>query len=298
MSAAFVERAVEGTGVRLLAVEAGDRNGPSVLFVHGYPDTHGVWQPVMERLSARYHVMAYDVRGAGASSAPRGLDGYDLERLVDDALAVTAALAPGRRVHLVGHDWGSVQGWEFVSNPRSADRWASFTSISGPSLDYLGARWRETLSRPDPGRWLGLADQALRSWYVGALHVPGLSEALWDTARWWRPLAAHALGEGGPAEPAEVLRRNGVNGSGLYRQNVLRHLMAPRTEAVSRVPVQLVVPTADPFLAQATYDGLAAWAPSLLRRDIEAGHWVPSTHPALLADWIAAFVDSLERGAA
>lgn len=290
MSAAFVEHTLRGAGVRLSALEAGDRRHPSVLFVHGYPDNRDVWRPVMERLAERHHVIAYDVRGAGRSEAPSERAGYDLALLAEDALAVCDALVPERQVHLVGHDWGSIQGWEFVSQPRAAERWASFTSISGPSLDYMGLRLRQTFAQP--ADWAGALDQALRSWYIGALHLPGFPEGLWQASPWWHPFARLALGTG----PSDTLVSDGVNGSGLYRQNILKRLLAPRADAIARVPVQLVVPLRDPFLAPSTFDGKAAWAPALLRRELNAGHWVPCSHPGVLAAWIAGFVD--EGGAA
>ena len=112
-------------GVSLAAISAGDRARPTVVLVHGYPDTKEVWTPVIERLAPRFSVIAYDVRGAGGSSAPRGPRGYGLERLADDFAAVCDALAPGRPVHLVGHDWGGIQGWEFVTAARFAGRIAS-----------------------------------------------------------------------------------------------------------------------------------------------------------------------------
>ena len=58
--------------------------------------------------------------------------GFTLEKLTDDFLAVADAVSPDRPVHLVGHDWGSVQAWEFVTVPRTEGRIASFTSMSGP----------------------------------------------------------------------------------------------------------------------------------------------------------------------
>src|SRR4029077_15135298 len=65
------ERTVRSDGVELAVREAGDPSRPIVVLVHGYPDTSALWQPVFERLEPRYHVVTYDVRGAGASSTPR-----------------------------------------------------------------------------------------------------------------------------------------------------------------------------------------------------------------------------------
>ena len=49
---AMSRRTIHGDGLQL-AVWEGPRNGPTVLFVHGYPDTHVVWDRVVERLAAR-----------------------------------------------------------------------------------------------------------------------------------------------------------------------------------------------------------------------------------------------------
>src|ERR1700727_397370 len=108
-------------GVSLAAMEAGapqegagDPQDATVILIHGYPDTKSMWLPVMARLAPEVHVVAYDVRGAGASSAPRGWAAYRVSALAEDFAAVREAVAGPRPVHLVGHDWGGVQGWEFV----------------------------------------------------------------------------------------------------------------------------------------------------------------------------------------
>ena len=36
---------------------AGDADRPTVVLVHGYPDTQAVWGSVVERLAARFHVV-------------------------------------------------------------------------------------------------------------------------------------------------------------------------------------------------------------------------------------------------
>ncbi len=122
MIGAVVERSVEATGVRLAVAELGDRSAPTVVLLHGYPDTKEVWEQVAAELASRFHVVAYDMRGAGGSSAPGDTAGYDLERLVDDFAAVIDDVVPGRAVHLVGHDWGSISGWDMVTAPRLRGR--------------------------------------------------------------------------------------------------------------------------------------------------------------------------------
>ncbi|MGW0659911.1 SDR family oxidoreductase [Streptodolium elevatio] len=282
-------------GVRLAAVEAGAADGPTVVLVHGYPDTKEVWSHVAARLADRYRVVAYDVRGAGESSRPDATSAYALHRLTDDFERVLDAVAPEGRVHLVGHDWGSVQSWEFVTTPRVARRVASFTTISGPSLDHLGLVTREGLTRPTPGRISRNIEQGFRSWYVYALHVPVAPDLAWRgvLGKRWPSIMARAEKTLGAPEPS--LSEDGVFGAKLYRANVRRRMASPRRDAIARMPVQLVVPDRERYLAKRIYDELDRFAPDLTRRQVSGGHWVPRTRPDLLARWIGEFVDGVER---
>ncbi len=115
-------------GVELAVLVGGATDGEAIVLVHGYPDTKELWRDVAAELAPRFRVIAYDVRGAGESGAPRGPAAYDIERLGDDLQAVLDALAPGQPVHLVGHDWGGIAGWELVGEERFDGQIASFTS--------------------------------------------------------------------------------------------------------------------------------------------------------------------------
>lgn len=126
------ERTVRTGGVELCVAELGDAGRPTVVLVHGYPDSKEVWSDVAVRLAEHWHVVLYDVRGHGRSTAPKPLrGGFTLEKLTDDFLAVIDTVSPDRPVHVVGHDWGSVQSWEFVTVGRTEGRIVSFTSMSG-----------------------------------------------------------------------------------------------------------------------------------------------------------------------
>ncbi|CAL9477723.1 putative oxidoreductase EphD [Streptomyces sp. enrichment culture] len=293
------ERRVPAGGVELCVAELGDPRRPTIVLVHGYPDSKEVWSEVAARLAGRFHVVLYDVRGHGGSTAPRpSRGGYTLEGLTDDFLAVVDAVSPGRPVHLVGHDWGSVQGWEFVTVRRTEGRIASFTSVSGPSLDHFGHWIAERLKRPTPRRAGQLLGQGARSWYVYALHTPGLPELLWRG-----PLGTHWPGilrrVGKPPAggyPTASLPRDAVHGAWLYRDNVRARLRHPRADAYAHVPVQLVTPLKDAFLSERLSDGLERWAPRLTRRTLPARHRVPRTRPDLLATWITEFVTAVEDG--
>ncbi|GAA3189276.1 SDR family oxidoreductase [Streptomyces ramulosus] len=293
------ERWVRTGGIELCVAELGDPERPTVLLVHGYPDSKEVWSEVAQRLADRFHVALYDVRGCGRSTAPQPLrGGFTLEKLTDDFLAVADAVSPDRPVHLVGHDWGSVQSWEFATVRRTEGRIASFTSMSGPSLDHFGHWIKGRLKRPTPRRATQLLSQSLKSWYVYALHTPALPEMAWKgpLGKRWPALMERFEKVPGGAYPTASLPRDAAHGAWLYRDNIRYRLSHPRDDAFAHCPVQLITPTGDVFLSERLYDDLDRWAPRLTRRTLPAKHWVPRTRPDQLAAWITEFVTNQEEG--
>ncbi|MFJ9797943.1 SDR family oxidoreductase [Streptomyces sp. NPDC101145] len=292
------ERRIRTGGIELCVAELGDPDRPTVVLVHGYPDSKEVWSEVAGRLSDRFHVVLYDVRGHGRSTAPVPLrGGFTLEKLTDDFLAVADAVSPDRPVHVVGHDWGSVQGWEFATVGRTKGRIASFTSMSGPSLDHFGHWMKERVGRPTPRRVGQVLGQGARSWYVYLLHTPLLPELAWrgPLGKRWPGLLRRVEKMPEDGYPTGSLPRDAAHGAWLYRDNVRSRMLRPRPDAYAHVPVQLITPTGDVFLSDRLYDDLARWAPRLVRRTLPAGHWVPRTRPDQLAAWIAEFVTAHEE---
>ena len=290
-----MSRWVPSGEVRLAVVEDGDPALPTVVFVHGYPDTKEVWDPVRARLRERFHTVAYDVRGAGQSSAPKARAAYDFERLGDDLEAVLAATAPERRVHLVGHDWGGLQGWEFATSRRFEGRLASYTAVAAPSLDQVSISGQELVRG---GHLLRALVRARRSWYILVLLMPGGPQLIWRPAfnrdRFRRDLRER---EGVPAEidhPAPTLASDGIRGANLYRRNIPRRTLRPRRDAFAHVPVQLIVPERDRFISPDYYEHADRYARGIRRRSIDTTHWAQLTHPDQIAEWIGSFVDEVE----
>jgi pimeloyl-ACP methyl ester carboxylesterase len=288
------ERRVPSTGLSLAVREydgAGEPPGaPHVVLVHGYPDRQDMWTPLAGQLAgAGMHVITYDVRGAGASGVPDGTEGYRTELLVDDLVAVVDATVPeGEPVHLVGHDWGSVQLWEAVlaesDDPRLKGRIASFTSVSGPALEHMGL-----LMRGREGRRLRLLRQLGHSWYVYLFHVPVLPELVWRTAH--RPLGSLAArvdpGVGRDYWSAG-LAHDAANGVNLYRANVLRGMR--REVRRTDVPVLVVAPRRDPFLTSLITEDLDLFCSRVEVVRPDTGHWLPRTDPELLAGLVRGHV--------
>ncbi|WP_353943621.1 SDR family oxidoreductase [Streptomyces sp. HUAS MG91] len=292
------ERVVHTGGVELCVVELGDSARPTVVLVHGYPDSKEVWSEVATRLADRFHVVLYDIRGHGRSTAPKPLrGGFTLEKLTDDFVAVIDAVSPDRPVHVVGHDWGSVQSWEFVTVRRTEGRIASFTSMSGPSLDHFGHWIKQRMKRPTPRKVGQLLGQGAKSWYVYMLHTPVLPELAWrgPLGKRWPKILERVERIPAGDYPTASLPSDAAHGAWLYRDNVRARLAHPREDAYAHAPVQLITPLGDAFLSPKLYDQLELWAPRLTRRTLPAKHWVPRTRPDQLTAWIGEFVTATEE---
>lgn len=286
-------RASSGDVTLSVRVHPGGDDAPTVLLVHGFPDTQAMWDPVVRLLGAVHglRLVTYDVRGAGGSTPPGDADGYATERLVDDLVAVMDLTSAGRTpLHLVGHDWGSVQLWDAVTtedvDPRLRGRIASFTSISGPSLDYVAHALRRARATGDLRL---LAAQAGRSWHVAAFQLPWLPELVWRRRGDWLRARLDRVERMVDGHWADTFAEDGALGVNLYRANVRRRMRDPRPGR-TRVPVQLVVPELDHFLVPALYRHLGEYVPDLTRVDVRAGHWVPRQQPELVARLIAEHV--------
>ncbi|MFL9883907.1 alpha/beta fold hydrolase [Paraburkholderia agricolaris] len=294
---------VEAGDVRLAVYVSGPRDAPPLVLVHGYPDSAAVWEPVRAQLDARYRVISYDVRGAGASGAPETRAAYRLERLAADLAAVADATCGTRPFHLVGHDWGSIQSWEAVTDPDFKGRIASYTSISGPCLDHasFGLRGASSAVGVERAEQPGIHQttkrpfgsglrQTLKSWYIFFFHLPLLPELVWRTggARMW-PLWLRLTERVRPQrDPAQM--RNAINGLNLYRANFIDRLLHPRARH-AHAPVQFIVPLRDRYVGPELSVGLEGWLGAYSRTEIDAGHWVVLREPERIAAGIERFVE-------
>ncbi|TLM81960.1 alpha/beta fold hydrolase [Pseudarthrobacter sp. NamE2] len=264
------QRTIRSNGADLAVFEYGldpAADIPVLLLVHGYPDDHRLYLPLIRELAETFHIIAYDTRNAGSSCVTDKLGSFVLQALVDDLYAVLAATTASP-VHLVGHDWGSIQGWAAVQDPRAAGRISRFTSVSGPDLQHF-SRWiRERLRHPRG--WSQLLGQLLRSSYVAVFQIPLLPEVLWRffLTRSYERATGRAVGN------------NPVRGLALYRANFRAKRRPPGRVSI---PVHVIVPVRDPFVSPSLTDGLNDWVPRLSVTKVRAGHWWPTTHASAFA---------------
>ncbi|MFT4085910.1 MAG: SDR family oxidoreductase [Gordonia sp. (in: high G+C Gram-positive bacteria)] len=281
------------------AADNGKAERPTVVLVHGWPDTHHLWDNVAPLLADDFRVVAYDTRGYGESSRPEPVEAYRLDALAQDLFAVVDAVSPGEPVHIVAHDWGSVQSWEAVTTQGAHDRIKSFTSVSGPNLDYLGEWAQANLARPTPGNLARTLSQFASSAYTAFFQVPAAPQAFFRAVGSEKTATTFLkYVEGTPPENvsyAPTLKEDMVSGLRFYSANIRQKLAHPNPRP-TLVPVLELVNERDVALRPAIFQNTYTHAAKLWRKDTPTGHWLPYTKPEYLAESAREFINLIENG--
>ena len=95
---------------------AGPKDGPLIIFVHGWPELSMSWRHLLPALaSLGFRAIAPDMRGYGRSSIYTRSSDYAQELIVHDMIELLDSLRRERAVW-VGHDWGSPVVWNLASH--------------------------------------------------------------------------------------------------------------------------------------------------------------------------------------
>jgi len=267
-----------GLGIRMKYADSGE--GPTIVMLHGFPETHRSWDlQVPELVRAGFRVVRPDLRGYGGTDKPRS--GYDIETLASDVASLIRSVGAGPVV-LVGHDWGGAIGW------------------------LVASRYPELLSRlvilncPHPvlfARALVSDRQQLRrSWYMLFFQIPRLPER-WLIRRDGRNLrrlfrASTGATQSPPPDMVDVARRGmlepgAATAAIAYYRAAFREVFLPwrfRRYAAKfgpiEVPVTVLWGEKDTALGIRLLDGTEQYASQLeVRRIADAGHFVHQERP-------------------
>ncbi len=106
--AGFEARAFEVNQSRVFARVGGRPGAPPVLLLHGFPQTHAMWQRVAQRLAPHHSLVIPDLRGYGRSAKPAGAvdhGNYSKRAMAADVHALMLHLGHAH-YHVCGHDRG------------------------------------------------------------------------------------------------------------------------------------------------------------------------------------------------
>jgi pimeloyl-ACP methyl ester carboxylesterase len=249
--------------------EAGPAGGDPVVLLHGFPQDSTTWAGVEPLLhQAGLHTFAPDQRGYSPGARPSGRRAYIIGELVDDVLALLDA-AGLASAHIVGHDWGGTVAWVLAGS--YPERVRSLTVVSTPHPGAILQAMRSSA-------------QALKSWYILFFQFPALPELMLARSL-GRTLRRSGLPSAEVAPTIGRLREPGALTAALnwYRALPLGDLPARR----STVPTTFVWGRHDFALGRAAAEATADFVTADYRFiDLDAGHWLPSTHPGRTADAI------------
>ena len=270
---------------RLYVKTWGNEANPALVLVHGYPDNQEVWELVIQQLIQDFYVLSYDVRGAGKSSIPKRIRDYRLEQLSLDLESVVNTVLEDHPFHLAAHDWGSIQSWESVTEPKFRGRILSYSTISGPCLDHTAFWMRQQFKQNKPRFF----KQLTKSWYIAVFQLPLLAPVIWTLftpEKWDKVLQQLEQQKDLPLN--SHIASDGKHGIGLYRANFIPRLTQPR-QRFAVCPVQAIVLKRDNFVSPELIDEMPKWAENFQRVEIDANHWAILSQAELVAEYIKKF---------
>ena len=155
----------------------GNPAGPTLVFIHGWPDDAGLWRRQVAALSADYRCVLITLPNFGAQSEKPG--GFDFPELVGRLAATIRTVQAEGPVDLVTHDWGAYLGYQLdQAHPGLVSRMVAL-DVGGhlgrpglkESLMIIGYQWGLVVAWLLGGLLPPLGDRMARS--IGAVvHVP------------------------------------------------------------------------------------------------------------------------------
>jgi pimeloyl-ACP methyl ester carboxylesterase len=254
--------------------------GPSVVLLHGFPDTSLGFRELCEELAARgYRAIAPDLLGYGLSDKPEPLEAYRSSAMLED-IAALVRWTGEERVIVVGHDWGGTLAYCF------AERYPELTS----KLVVLNAAHPDSYARA-----LTRSLQILRSWYLLFFQLRGIAEWV-VTRRWvfhWLLRKLVAKKEQLPpakieASRRELLRPGSARSALSYYRAAFRWPI--KCPGKINVPALILWGDKDPALDERCLDDLPQRLEQVrVARFAEAGHFVHWDEPERVTSELVSF---------
>jgi pimeloyl-ACP methyl ester carboxylesterase len=139
----------------------GREDGPTLVFIHGWPDNPSLWRWQVAALGAEFRCVLLTLPNYGEHAVRAG--GFDFPELVDRIAATIRKVQPDGQVGLVTHDWGAYLGYLVEqAHPESVSRMAAL-DIGG----HLGAPGLRSALMIMGYQWALIA-----AWLVGGVIPP------------------------------------------------------------------------------------------------------------------------------
>lgn len=280
-------------GIEIFARAGGARDGPPVLLLHGFPQTHAIWHRVARELADRYFLVMPDLRGYGDSQKLPGTADHAQasKRVMAADLATLMRQLGHERYFVCGHDRGGRVAHRLALDHPAAVRKLCVLDIA-PTLDMYAAtnfdfarayyHWFHLiLPAPVPEKMIGGDARFYLHAKLGGWGGQGANfmepEAIAEYERCWcRPETIHAACED-------------------YRASAsidLEHDRASR-ERGEKIACDLLVHWGARGVVGAQFKPIELWQAQCAGRvsggPVPAGHYIPEELPAQTAAALRAF---------
>ena len=283
-------------GVEIFARTGGRPDGPPLLLLHGYPQTHAIWHRVAQLLAPHHRLVIPDLRGYGRSSKPPGEPdhaNYSKRVMATDLVALMRQLGH-ERFCMAGHDRGGRVAHRLaLDHPAVVDKLCVIDIVPTLTMyertDMAFARayyhWFYLIQpAPLPERQIGAAPRFYLDWTLSGWGSKGLDfiepEALHDYAE------GFCNAQGIHAACEDYRAAAGID---------LEHDRASR-EAGLRVQCPLHVLWGERGVVNALFEPLDDWraacAGPVTGAVLPAGHFIPEELPQETAQALRVFLGS------
>lgn len=273
-------------GLEIAYREAGPKDAPVVLLLHGFPSSSHMFRDLIPQLATRYRVIAPDYPGFGASSAPSvETFAYTFAALTEIVERFTVAVGATSYV-LFMQDYGGPIGFRLAARHPERVRGMviqnAVASVDGWNPDVvaqIAPYWADRTPQTEAAVRALLSPETTRFQYThGATRPERLSPDAWihDQAGLDRP--------GNDAVQLALLYD--------YRDNVALYPAWKAYLETRRPPMLITWGRNDPFFTEKGVDYFAGLLPDAVVRLYDAGHFALETHVDEIAAAALDFLDT------
>lgn len=136
-----VYRTIKVDGLSIFYREAGPKDAPAILLLHGFPSSSRMFEPLFSRLSDHYHLIAPDYPGFGHSDAPDPKDfAYTFDHIAEIIDGFTKAVGLSHYTLYV-QDYGGPVGFRMaLAHPERVEALIVQNAVS--HNEGLGSIWK------------------------------------------------------------------------------------------------------------------------------------------------------------
>jgi 3-oxoadipate enol-lactonase len=141
----------------------GKEGAPWLVLSHSLACSVRMWDPQIEAFKGRYRILAYDLRGHGASAAPAGP--YTLEMLAKDVLALMKH-AGIERASFIGLSIGGMIGQTLaLMQPAPFERMVLADTTHTQNADAL-KQWQDRIRIAEAQGMAALVESTMERWFT------------------------------------------------------------------------------------------------------------------------------------